>query len=78
MRPPPTVRLVAALLSVSLLVAGVRAASSGAALTDTVNWVRLRGCNASITRPALHENSRLDKAARRVARGGALRDALAG
>ena len=42
--------------AVSLLLAPpIQAASAGAELTDTVNWVRLRGCESPLSRPALRE-----------------------
>jgi uncharacterized protein YkwD len=52
------------------------AAKPGTALTDTVNWVRQRGCKAPVAPAVLREDPKLDKAAARLAGGGALREAL--
>ncbi|HEX4242302.1 MAG TPA: CAP domain-containing protein [Steroidobacteraceae bacterium] len=56
--------------------AGGRAASPGTELADTVNWVRMRTCHSGGERPALRESPKLDKAARRLAGGGTLAEAL--
>ena len=58
------------------IMAAVQAPAAKADVLDTVNWARLRGCNVSVARPALRENSKLQKAVRRLAGGTALRQAL--
>lgn len=45
-------------------------------LVSTVNWARLHGCAASAIRAPLRDNSKLQKAALRLASGAALHDAL--
>ena len=68
-----------------LLIAGLGFAfpSLGCAdVQDAVNWARVQGCNASGTRAhlasaPLQNNPKLQKAAGRLAGGGALQDALA-
>ena len=52
------------------------AATPSAALVDTINWVRQRGCHAPAVPAALREDAKLDKAARRLAAGGALHEVL--
>jgi uncharacterized protein YkwD len=53
---------------------GAQAASDD--VLSSLNWARQRGCNPSAVIP-LESNLRLQKAARRVAAGASLRDALA-
>jgi uncharacterized protein YkwD len=66
------------LKSVLLLIAGLAAApQAGADVLEAVNWARQHGCAASAT-PAPFKNSMaLQKAARRLAGGEALQDAMA-
>jgi uncharacterized protein YkwD len=68
-----------------LLIAGFGLAfpfAAGADVQDAVNWARVQGCNASGTHPnvgsaPLQNNLKLQRAAGRLASGGALPDALA-
>jgi uncharacterized protein YkwD len=56
--------------------------AAGADVLDAVNWARLRGCNvsgahAAVTTAPLKDNSKLQKAAGRLAGGAALPESLA-
>jgi uncharacterized protein YkwD len=58
---------------------GLALALPSAARADvpaTVNWARLHGCAPAASRAPLQNNSKLQKAAGRLAAGGALHDAL--
>ena len=46
-------------------------------LLSSVNWARQHGCHVTAARTALQGNSKLQRAAQRLARGAALHDALA-
>jgi uncharacterized protein YkwD len=78
--PVPAGRRLALLALIGCLalpsLSAARPASAGTELADTVNWVRARGCNSTSAHPALRESAKLDEAARRLAGGAALRDAL--
>jgi uncharacterized protein YkwD len=52
-------------------------AAAHADVLDTVNWARLHGCSAAGVRVALQDNPKLQRAARRLAGGTALHEALA-
>jgi uncharacterized protein YkwD len=57
-----------------LALAGLSQLSAAGAL-DATNWARLRGCGSAVKAP-LYASAKLEQAARRVAAGGALQDAV--
>lgn len=52
-------------------------ATARADVLDAMNWARLRGCHSGAARAGLRGNPRLQNAARRLAGGGGLHQALA-